>query len=129
MYKISLSDIADTENVSVYYLSHFIKKHLGISFREYVNKLRLNKAATLLLTTNKKKIDICMESGFTDYRYVVKAFSKQYKCTPTEFRRKYKNDASFMDSKENFETDQYLIMDSNSSYIRFQEYIDSKKLV
>lgn len=87
--KISLRDIAENENLDMYYLSHFIKKHLGISFQEYLNKVRFEKALELLLFTDLNKLEICMESGFSDYRYLNKMFLNEFGCTPSEYRSKH----------------------------------------
>ena len=89
MNKISLKNIAEKENLDMYYLSHFVKKYLGISFQEYLNKVRLEKALELLIQTNRTKLDICIECGFSDYRYLNKMFLKEFNCTPAEYKRQY----------------------------------------
>lgn len=91
MHKIFLKDLAANENLDMYYLSHFIKKQLGISFQQYLNKIRLEKAVHLLMQTDRKQIDICIESGFSDYRYLCKMFIKEYGCTPSQYKLQYKN--------------------------------------
>ncbi|MFP4697291.1 MAG: AraC family transcriptional regulator [Eubacteriales bacterium] len=90
MKKIYLKDIAEEVNLDMYYLSHFIKEHLGISFQEYLNKVRLEKAVELLMTTDLNNLDICLESGFSDYRYLNKMFLKEFGCTPSEYKEKNK---------------------------------------
>ena len=91
MNKISLKDLAVNENLDMYYLSHFIKKQLGISFQHYLNKVRLEKAVDLMTQTNWKNLDICFESGFSNYRYMSKMFIKEYGCTPPQYKLQYKN--------------------------------------
>lgn len=86
MNKVSLKDIAEKENLDMYYLSHFIKKHLGISFQEYLQKVRLEKAIELLMT-DRKRLDICIECGFSDYRYLNKIFLKELGCMPVEYKK------------------------------------------
>ena len=89
MYKLKLSHISQKENLSVSYLSHFIKDNLNQSFQEYINNHRFNQAKKLLLTTDMKLIDICMECGFSDYRYLYKVFKANYDCTPKEYVKLY----------------------------------------
>lgn len=84
--KISLNYIAQKENLDMHYLSHFIKENLGISFQQYINKVRLEKAVSLLMKTNMSKLDICIESGFSDYRYLSNMFKKEYGCTPAQYK-------------------------------------------
>ncbi|SDD54150.1 transcriptional regulator, AraC family [Paenibacillus sp. CF095] len=87
MHKIRLSDIAEIEGLSMTYLSQFIKEHLNISFQDYINNLRFNHAKKLL-TGDMKLLDICLECGFSDYRYLNKAFLDNVGCTPAEYKKK-----------------------------------------
>jgi AraC-like DNA-binding protein len=85
-HKISLKDIAQNENLNMHYLSYFIKENLGITFQQYLNKVRLEKAVSLFMKTNMSKLDICIESGFSDYRYFSDTFKKEYGCTPAQYK-------------------------------------------
>lgn len=87
--KISLQDIANRENLSTSYLSHFFKKNLHKSFQTYLNELRFEHAVFLLRNTNMKIIDICIESGFSDSKYLNKIFAQVYGTTPRAFRQQY----------------------------------------
>lgn len=87
--KILLSDIAAEENLDLYYLSHFFKDTFGISFQNYVNKLRCEHARHLLLVTDYPLLDICMESGFSDPKYFNKSFKEQYGCLPKQYRKNF----------------------------------------
>ena len=85
--KISLAEIAQKEKLSVAYLSRFFKLQIGQSFQNYVSALRLEHAAYLLSNTNKTILDISIESGFSDLKYMTKAFSEKFHMTAGEFRR------------------------------------------
>lgn len=87
MHRVKLGDLAEREGLSMCYLSHFIKDKLGMSFQQYLNKVRVKNAESLIVQTDKRAIDICFESGFSDYRYLSKAFVEEYGCTPSEYRR------------------------------------------
>ena len=89
MNKVLLSDIAERESLTTSYLSHFFKDNLNQSFQDYVTTLRLNHAKFLVATTDKRLIDICIECGFSDYRYLYKSFKDKFGCTPNEYRKKY----------------------------------------
>ncbi|HWR22333.1 MAG TPA: AraC family transcriptional regulator [Feifaniaceae bacterium] len=88
MNKLLLADIAKTEDISPYYLSHFFKENLGRPFQEYLSGVRFSHARSLVAYTDKKLLDICMECGFSDYRYLYRAFSERLNCTPTEYRNR-----------------------------------------
>ena len=85
-HNISLAELAQRENLDMTYLSHFIKNKLGVTFREYVNRLRLERAVDLVATTRMRMIDICIDCGYSDYRYLNKAFMKEFNMTPAQVR-------------------------------------------
>ena len=84
--KISLSDFAREENRSTSYLSHFVKENLGQSFQEYVTATRFQTACSLIAAGWERLLDVCMESGFSDYRYFSQAFRQRTGMTPEEYR-------------------------------------------
>ena len=86
--KTLLSDISKNEGLSLTYLSHFFKDNLKISFQEYLNTKRLKHAQNLLANTDKSIIDISIESGFSDPRYLNMACKKHYNCSAIELRQK-----------------------------------------
>ena len=85
MHKIRLSDFAEMEGCSMSHLSHFIKDALNQTFQEYVNSVRFYRACELMAAGERKMLDICIESGFSDYRYFSRAFRQQYGMTPEEY--------------------------------------------
>ena len=87
MHKIRLSDFAETEGCSMTHLSHFIKSAMNQTFQEYVNSVRFNRACELMAAGERKMLDVCMESGFSDYRYFSRAFRERYNMTPEEYAR------------------------------------------
>lgn len=93
--KIKLSDFAEAEGYSVTYLSHYIKGSMNQTFQEYVTSVRLSSARRGIAAGGKRMLDICMESGFSDYRYFCKAFRKQYGMTPEVYRRSSREKGEF----------------------------------
>jgi len=87
MQKIRLTDFARQENCSLSYLSRFIKEVLNQTFQEYVTSVRFNCACKLIAAGQKRMLDICMESGFSDYRYFSREFQKNYGMTPEQYRQ------------------------------------------
>lgn len=128
--KISLADLAEQEGLDMYYLSHFIKKYLGMSFQQYLNKLRLAKAVELLMKTETRNIDICFESGFSDYRYLCKAFVNEYGCTPSQFKNLYKEKYYPKIEKDSYSdsfNDQYFMLNQKESFKMFFDYLERNK--
>ena len=87
MHKIRLTDFARQEGCSVSYLSHFIKDSMNQTFQDYVNSVRFNCACKLIAAGGMKMLDVCMESGFSDYRYFSQTFRSQFGMTPEEYSR------------------------------------------
>lgn len=88
--KITLKEIAEKEHVNYYYLSHFIKNKMGMSFQEYINSIRLFNAVDMLVNSNKAIIDISNTSGFSNVNSFNRIFRDTYNCSPTEYRERYK---------------------------------------
>lgn len=86
--KLLLKDVAEMENLSLTYLSHFFKDHFQMSFQEYLMRLRCEKARQLLLLTDHNLLEICLECGFSDIKYLNKGFLEIYMTSPKELRRK-----------------------------------------
>ena len=87
-YNISLSDIADQAKVSKSTALNLFQRYLGISPVTYLINYRLQEAAKLLASTEKKITVISKDTGFDSVDYFCKAFKKYYKLTPTEYRKK-----------------------------------------
>lgn len=87
-YNISLSDIADQAKVSKSTALNLFQRYLGISPVTYLVNYRLQEAAKLLASTEKKVTVISKDTGFDSVDYFCKAFKKYYNLTPTEYRKK-----------------------------------------
>lgn len=87
---ISLTEIAESTNQSVYHLSRLIKENTGSTFKDLVQKKRLNQAVYLLTTTNLTVDDIIYRVGYENTSYFYRIFKKRYKMTPSEFRDRQK---------------------------------------
>ena len=87
MHKIRLQDFAREEGCTVSFLSHFVRDCLNQTFQEYVTSVRFNSACQRIAAGNTKMLDVCMESGFSDYRYFTRAFRQYSGMTPDEFCR------------------------------------------
>ncbi len=85
--KISLSDFAEKEGVSMNYLSHFVKDTLGHSFQSYVNLVRFHAAVRLIEAQRYRMTEIYSLAGFSDYKYFSAAFKARSGLTPEEFSR------------------------------------------
>ena len=87
--KLTLSEIAEREHLSIYYLSHIIKEATGLSFQDLLSYIRVEESEKLLLGTNKKIGTIAEETGFSAVRYYIKHFEYWFGMHPLEYRKQY----------------------------------------
>ena len=86
--QISLNNLSDQLYLSNAYLSKYVKKHLGLTFMEYLNNVRLFHAVDELLYTKKNMTHIALDNGFPTSAAFTKAFRDIYGEAPSEYRRK-----------------------------------------
>lgn len=87
--RITLQDAAAHAHFSPTYFSKCFHRSVGISFQEYVQRLRLEFAGKLLLNSSASITDICYESGFTSLSTFINSFKRLYSLSPSEYRSKY----------------------------------------
>ena len=84
---ITLDSISQTTGLSRYYISHLFKELMNTTFVNYLNELRLTRAAMLLTTTDTLIIEIAGMSGFNNISNFNRAFKMYYDTTPSKYRR------------------------------------------
>lgn len=84
--ELTLGILAEELHMSKYYISHLFGKEFNMNFNDYINSLRVSAACRLLCDTAKSVTEISAEVGFATARTFNRAFSKQYKLSPTEYR-------------------------------------------
>jgi YesN/AraC family two-component response regulator len=87
---ISLTQASEFSEISENYICALFKKELGITFLDYVHKLRMRKAIELLLTETGKTVkDISIIVGYHSERQFFRMFRSMLNMTPQQFRDKY----------------------------------------
>lgn len=84
---VSLEEVAEATGISRYYVSHLFKELMDNTFVGYVNELRLNHAAMLLVTTDSPIIEIASKSGFNNLSNFNRAFKMYFNKTPSTYRK------------------------------------------
>lgn len=82
-----LKDIADYVGLSPYYLERTFKQETGDTPRTYLEKIRVDKASHLLISTNKTNLEICYEVGFQSTSNFYRVFRLLKDCSPSEYRK------------------------------------------
>lgn len=83
-------DLCEQLHLSRSYISHLFSERLKISFPEYMNALRLNRALPLLRDSTLNMTQVAEHAGFPTIRTFNRVFRKQFGCSPTEYRKQHK---------------------------------------
>lgn len=84
--KINLNMISDYVYLSETYFSFLFKKVTGVTYIDYIQKLRMNEAKRLLVNTTYKIYEIAELIGYSDYKYFSVQFRKYVSVTPKVYR-------------------------------------------
>ena len=84
---LSLTQMATDLGYSPYTLSRVFSGTFHKNFNQYLNEVRLEYAASLLLYTNQTITDIYMNAGFESQRTFNRVFSEQFRMSPREYRK------------------------------------------
>jgi len=91
--KLPLQLVSSNVFLNPQYFSRIFRKEVGVTYIDYVNKLKIEYACTLLETTNYPAYRISSECGFTDPSYFNRVFVQQMNMTPKAYRRKHLYDS------------------------------------
>ncbi|MDD2295244.1 MAG: AraC family transcriptional regulator [Eubacteriales bacterium] len=84
--KLTLDELSRTEDLSSFYLSHLIREHTGLSFREFLAFARVESAQLLLLDESVELNDLHEMVGFSAKRYFDDHFLQWFGVSPEEYR-------------------------------------------
>lgn len=85
--QIYIDDVCRIAMMSNTYFSHLFKQITGKTFVEYVNNLRIQKAAELLGQSDAPISRICFDVGFNDMAYFYRVFKKETGLSPSQYRK------------------------------------------
>ena len=83
---LQMNKVAAQFSLSSNHFSTVFSQEMGVSFRDYLNNLRINRAKELLLSTNISCAQVAYQSGYNDSHYFSTFFKKKTGLTPQEFR-------------------------------------------
>jgi len=84
---ISLEKVASIVYLNPVYFSQLFKQKTGQGYKDYVIRLRLERAKELLLNPRLRLADIAERVGYQDVRHFTTLFRKRFDLTPTEYRQ------------------------------------------
>ena len=86
---LSLQTLSNTAGLSPNYFSHVFKELHGISLWDYIHAKRIEKATSLIRSTEceMSMLDVALECGFNNTVHFNKVFKKVTGITPRELRK------------------------------------------
>ena len=87
--KITLRELAEMCGLSDYYFSHLFKEIIGFSPSNFIINSRIDRAKTLLVTTNLPISEISRQVGYPNSSNLIVHFTQRVGCSPLQFRLRH----------------------------------------
>lgn len=87
--KLTLEEVANELHMSQITFNRFIKRTTGRTFINYLNEIRLVKAAVLLIEGDTAVAEIAQDCGFYNLANFHRTFKKRNGCTPSKYRMEF----------------------------------------
>jgi AraC-like DNA-binding protein/ligand-binding sensor protein len=91
---IDLANVAKAMHVSTFYFCKMFKKATGLTFTEYLGRVRIEKAKTLLLNPHLRISEIAYDVGFQSLTHFNRVFRQVTGQSPTAYRSSKSADRS-----------------------------------
>lgn len=88
---VSLSTLARQVGMSKYRLSHRFREVVGVTFRDYLLNVRLERAKALLATDDVSISEVAQKVGFGDLQRLDKVFKHYTGSSPSAYRLMIRN--------------------------------------
>jgi AraC-like DNA-binding protein len=89
---LSLAQVAQSVNMSAFYFCKTFKKATGITFTDYLARVRIEKVKNLLLNPHKRVSEAAYEAGFQSLSQFNRVFRKIAGESPTRYRERLHGD-------------------------------------
>ncbi len=85
---LSLATVARAVNTSTFYFCKMFKKATGLTFTEYLGRVRVEKAKSFLLNPHVRVSEVAFEVGFQSLSQFNRVFKRITGLAPTEYRQR-----------------------------------------
>lgn len=83
--EITLAELSRVSMFSPWYSYRLFKQYTGVTFADYIRKLRLSESALRLKKEDCKVIDVAYDTGFGSVDGYQRAFYREFGCNPGEY--------------------------------------------
>ncbi len=88
--RLTVSDVSRGTNISKSTIYRTVRKHRACTFSEYVNKIRIDKAERLLVSTELSLDEVAQKTGYSSTVYFRSVFKKLKGVSPKKYRTEAK---------------------------------------
>jgi AraC family transcriptional regulator len=85
---LSLAVLAERAGLSTFHLHRVFRNAAGETPKKYTLRLRLGRAAVLLLTDDEPVLDIALACGFQSHEVLCRTFRKRFGMSPSAYRER-----------------------------------------
>lgn len=89
--KAALSKFCEEKHYSIQYVSRQFKKETGVTFLDYLQKVRIKKSCDLLIGSELLVPEVAYRVGYDDMKYFHQIFRKIVGMSPSEYRKAAKS--------------------------------------
>jgi len=108
--------LAEIAGYSQFHFCRIFKTNMNESVMSYINRLRLERASSQLITNNKSMIDVALDAGYQTPTGFLKAFKKRFGSTPTNYKKKLQ---TLINKSEGSEMEDIKIITREKAYVVF----------
>ncbi|MBQ7921899.1 MAG: helix-turn-helix transcriptional regulator [Clostridia bacterium] len=84
---ITVSQVSKCVFLSPNYCNSFFKNHTGQNINEYIRKVKMAKAQSMIINTKDPLKEIAVSLGYKQYSYFTKVFTQEFHVSPAEYRK------------------------------------------
>ena len=99
--KIELDTLEVLFNYNKFYIIRLFKRELGLTIKEYLNKIRIYNSLDLIINPNNSCLKVALVSGFTSLEYYSEVFTKIIGISPLKYRQFYLKNSNLSDKIKN----------------------------
>ena len=89
--ELSLTDIKENTGLNESRISEEIKAKTNLSFKQYLNAIRLEEAKNLLINSEKSISEIAYQVGYNNVSHFNRVFKQIENCSPGDYRKNEKS--------------------------------------
>jgi len=86
---LNLDMLAERVGFSAYHYHRIFREIIGEPVKEYIRRLRIERAAYRLKVSEETILHIALDAGFKTHESFTRAFARQFLITPNEFRKNF----------------------------------------